>query len=398
MKKIKKIILIISLLLLNISIPKSKNIKINPESYILVDFYSNKILAKKNPDLKLAPASLTKIMTNYIVSDYIKKKKINKKDLVLIKENSWYKNPIFKNSSLMFIKKNQKIKIDKLNKGMIITSGNDACIAITNYISDNEEKFTNLMNKYSKIINLKNTNFKNSHGLDNINQYTTSRDIAKLSIKLIKNFPKEYKIYKKKFFIFNNIKQKNRNDLLWYKKINIDGIKTGHTDLAKYNIVVSAKKKKTRLIAVILGAESIKDRNIYSKKLLKWGFNNFKTKKIFSKNKTIRYENIWLGKENKIKVGLNKNIYITFKKNKKQKNKIHYKIFNILKAPIYKNQIIGKICLLKKNKFQKCFLLKSLTDIETKNKIQYIFEYIYMNIYIFISNIFNKLIKIIKNE
>ncbi len=393
MKKIKKMILII-LLLLNISISKSKNIKIDAKSYILVDFYSNKILAKKNPDLKLAPASLTKIMTNYIVSDYIKKKKINKKDLVLIKKNSWYKNPIFKNSSLMFINKNQKIKIDKLNKGMIIISGNDACIAITNHISNNEKKFTYLMNKYSKIMNLKNTNFKNSHGLDDINQYTTSRDIAKLSIKLIKNFPKEYKIYKKKFFKFNNIKQKNRNDLLWNKKLNIDGIKTGHTDLAKYNIVVSAKKKKTRLIVVILGSKSIKDRNIYAKKLLEWGFNNFKTKKIFLKNKIIKYENIWLGKKNKIKVGINKNIYVTFNKNKNKKKKIYYKIFNILKAPIYKNQIIGEIYFKKNNKIQKHFLLKSLTNVKVKNKIQYIFEYIYMNIYIYISNILNKLTKI----
>lgn len=374
--KYKKIILIF-LILININYVNCKNI--NVKSYILIDYKTKKILSKKNYNKKLPPASLTKIMTSYIISDLIKKKKIFYKNEFKINKNSWYKNPLFKNSSLMFLKKNQKVNIYNLNKGIIIQSGNDASMAISNYISGNEKKFTKLMNKYSKKINLKNTNFKNSHGLDNDNQYTTSKDMAKLSILLIKNFPKTYNIYKEKEFTFNNIKQKNRNKLLWNKLLNIDGIKTGHTNKAGYNLIASCKKKNTRLITVILGAKSIKDRNIYTIKLLKWGFKNFITKKIIKNNKIFKYKNIFFGKENLIPIGNYKNLYITYKKdyNKKIKNKIYYKIFSTLKAPIKKNQIIGKIYLNKNNKKNKKFtFLYTLKKIKINNNLKIIIDYI----------------------
>ncbi len=381
--KNNKFIILIFIILNNFNYINAKNIYkyINVKSYILIDYNSKKILSQKNYNKKLPPASLTKIMTSYINSDLIKKKKINKNDKIKINKNSWFKNPIFKNSSLMFLEKKQIVNINNLNKGMIIQSGNDASVAIANYISGNEKNFIKLMNKYVKKINLKNTNFKNSHGLDSKNQYTTSKDMAKLSILLIKNFPETYKIYKIKKFTFNKIKQKNRNNLLWNKYFNIDGIKTGHTEKAGYNLITSAKKNNTRLISVILGAKSIKERNIYTIKLLKWGFNNFTTKKIINKKKIFKYKKIWLGENNLLPIGNYNNIYITYYNKNKKKNKIIYKIFKTIKAPINKYQIIGKININKK----RFVFLFSLKKIKKGNYLNIILDYIKLNIkkYIF---------------
>ncbi len=395
MNKKKILILIIYLISINTYANTIKNI--NVKSYILVDYKSNKILAKKNSNLKLYPASLNKIMTSYILSDFLKKKKINKHDLVKIKKKSYWKNSIFKGSSLMFLKKNQKVKISDLNKGIIIQSGNDACVAISEYLSGNEKKFVKLMNKYKNKINLKNTNFINSHGLDNKKQYTTSYDMAKLSILLIKNFPKTYKIYKKKRFIFNNIEQINRNSLLWNKNLNIDGIKTGHTDKSKYNLIISAKNKNNRLILVLLGANSIKDRNYYAKKILKWGFNNFKTKKIIKNNKIIINKKIWFNKKNFLPIKIKKNIYINYKKKKKYIIKLLIKFINILKAPIIKKKILGNIFIKINNKIKKKYIILSLKKIKKSSVLKIILDKVKIKIYKTINNLIN-FIKNIKYE
>ncbi len=391
MKKKKILILIIYLISINLYANTIKNI--NVKSYILVDYKSNKILLEKNSNKKLYPASLNKIMTSYILADFIKKKKINKNNLVKIKNSSYWKNPYFKGSSLMFLKKDQKVKISDLNKGMIIQSGNDACVAIAEYLSGNEKNFVKLMNKYKKRINLKNTNFINSHGLDDNKQYTTAYDMAKLSILLIKNFPKIYKIYKKKKFTFNNIKQTNRNLLLWNKNLYIDGIKTGHTNKSKYNLISSAKKNNNRLIVVILGAKSIKDRNYYAKKILKWGFKNFITKKIIKKNKKIINKKIWFSKKNFLPITINKNIYINYKKKKKIKIKLLIIFTNILKAPIIKNQILGNIFIKVNNKIKKKYIILSLKKIKKNNIIKIILDDIKIKFY----KIINKSINFLKN-
>ncbi len=374
-KKIKTYILII-IFLFNINNTYSKNIinNIKAKSFILVDYNSKKILIQKNQNKKLYPASLTKIMTSYILTDLLKSKKKKNKNYTIIKNNAWSKNKIFKNSSLMFLNKNEKVKITDLNKGMIIQSGNDACVAISEYIAKKEKIFIKLMNKYAKNIGLKNTKFNTVHGLDNKKQYTTAKDMVKLSILLIKNFPKEYKIYKKKFFIYNGIKQNNRNKLLWNKKLNIDGIKTGHTEKAGYNLIISAIKGKRRLILVILGNKTIQNRDKDSIKLLKWGFKKYYTYRIIKSKKNI----------NKIKkkfIGTNKNIYITNKKKYTIKKHIYYKIFKINNLFTKKYQITGKIFyLINKKKNKKCFFLISLK--EKKN-----------NIFFFIKNKIKKIIK-----
>ncbi len=380
----KKIKLLLILLVFTNSFSNNIINNIHSKSFILVEYNSQKILAKKNINLKLSPASLTKIMTNYILLDKLKHKKISLKDIIIINNNSSSNNPIFKNSSLMFLKKGDKVTLKNLNKGMIIQSGNDASVAIAEYISGNEKKFIKLMNFYAKNMNLNNTNFKTVHGLDKNNQYTTSKDMAKLSLLLIKNFPKEYNIYKKKVFTFNNIKQKNRNSLLWNKNFNVDGIKTGHTNKAGYNLITSAKKNKLRLICVVLGSKSIKERNNDTKKLIQWGLNNFKIKKIFKYYNKIKTIKTWLGNKKYINIGTNKNIYILYKKNNIFKKKITFKIFKIIKSPIKKQQILGKIIINSKKKKN---LLISLEENKNINFIKYLIDFFIL----IIKKIFNKM-------
>ncbi len=377
---IKKYIIIFQIFI-NLNIySKTEFNNINSKSYILVEHNSGKILLQKNANIKLAPASLTKIMTSYILGKLIKKKLININNKIKIKEEIYDKNnPKFKNSSLMFLKIGNSVKIKDLNKGIIIQSGNDACIIIAKHIIYNENNFISLMNKYAKKMNLKNTIFETVHGLDSDNQYTTAKDMSILSRFLIKNLPTEYKLYKEKEFTFNKIKQKNRNKLLWQKNIHIDGIKTGHTDGAGYNLITSATKKKTRLILVTLGAKSTFDREQDSKTILKWGLNNFKTKKIIKKKQIIKYEKIWFGHTDKIPIGTLQDIYITYPKKKTFKFiKINYKyIHKKILAPIKKYQIIGKLYLLTKNKkIIKNYPLISLIEIKKINLIKSFIKFI----------------------
>ncbi len=375
-KNILYILIITLILSQNTKIYAYKNLKkIKAKSYILIEHNSGMKLIEEKIKKKCSPASLTKIMTSYIIGDLIKKNKIKNSNLVKIKNSSWTKiNPIFKNSSLMFINKNDIVKISDLKKGIIIQSGNDACVAIANYISQNQENFIKLMNKYVKKNNLKNTNFTTTHGLDNFNQYTSAEDISILSSYLIKTLPEEYKIYKEKYFTFNKVKQKNRNNLLWDKTLNVDGIKTGHTENAGYNLAASSFNKNMRLISVILGTKSIGEREKYNKILINLGLKNFKTKKILiSKKKLLKYKN-------NIYIGTYQNIYITFPKNIKKEfikiNFIFYKNKKLFKK-INQFQIIGKISIKTKYKKKtKNYPLIILNKIKQKNILKNIKKYI----------------------
>ncbi len=250
--------------------------KIDAMAYILIDYHSGKVLTEMNADKRYNPASLTKMMTSYIIGQALKKNNITSKDVVKISNNAWATgNIIFKGSSLMFIKPGDYVSVSMLNRGINLQSGNDACVAMAEYISGSQNVFVNLMNDYVKKFHLHNTYFKTVHGLDQPGQYTSARDMARIAQLLIHDVPNEYSIYKEKVFTFNNIRQINRNSLLWDKKLNVDGIKTGHTNSSGYHIVTSATKGKTRLICVVLGSHTNKGREIASKKLLTWGFHVF---------------------------------------------------------------------------------------------------------------------------
>ncbi|OOS01526.1 serine-type D-Ala-D-Ala carboxypeptidase [Canicola haemoglobinophilus] len=317
--------------------------ELNAQSYILMDYNSGAVLAALNPDQRQYPASLTKMMTSYVVGDAIKQGKISLTDTVTIGESAWGKN--FPGSSKMFLNLNQQVSVADLNRGIVIVSGNDACVAMAEHVAGSERNFIELMNKYVAQFGLKNTNFTTVHGLDDENQYSSARDMAVIGRHIIHDLPEEYKIYAEKEFTFNKIKQPNRNGLLWDKSLNVDGMKTGHTDKAGYNLVASAVNSgNMRLISVVMGVSTYKGREIESKKLLQWGFANFETFKSLNANQSIAEEKVYYGDTSKVQLGVLNDAYVTLPKGRQNDVKTRYELdHKMLEAPLAKGQVVGKI-------------------------------------------------------
>nr|WP_246208932.1 serine hydrolase [Enterobacteriaceae endosymbiont of Donacia vulgaris] len=351
---------------------------IGAKSYILIDYNTGIILTEKNSNETQKPASLVKIMTSYVIGKALVKGKLHRNDIVTVGKNAWATgNDEFNGSSLMFLKIGDHISVKNLIKGIILQSGNDACVAIAEYISGNQNNFVNLMNFYAKKIGLKNTNFKNVHGLDEEGQYTSAKDIAIMGKCLIRDFPYEYSIYKEKYFTFNHISQKNRNLLLWDKTLNVDGIKTGHTENAGYNIIASAIKNNMRLIVVILGDKTEQDRKKNSKKLLNWGFETFRTINPIKKYQKIATIPILYGKHSYVRIGIKHNVFLTILKNQEKKIKILYHIKNNkIFAPIHRNQILGHLTFMINNHIIGYYPLIALENIPKGNVFVCFLDYI----------------------
>ncbi|WP_423802736.1 serine hydrolase [Pasteurella langaaensis] len=317
--------------------------QVNAETYILMDYNSGAVLAAMNADQRQYPASLTKMMTSYVIGDAIKQGKIHANDMVTIDESAWGKN--FPDSSKMFLNLNQQVSVSDLNHGIIIVSGNDACVAMAEHISGSTEQFVALMNKYVQQFGLKNTNFETPHGLDHPNQYSSARDMAIIGRHIIHDLPDEYKIYAEKDFTFNKIKQPNRNGLLWDKTMNVDGMKTGHTSQAGYNLVASATNAgNMRLISVVMGVKTYKGREVESKKLLQWGFNSFDTFKTLEANKTVAERPVYYGDAGDVEVGVLQDGFITVPKGRQADLKARMEFEKkYLEAPLAKGQVIGKV-------------------------------------------------------
>ncbi|MBN6711317.1 serine hydrolase [Haemophilus haemoglobinophilus] len=317
--------------------------ELSAQSYILMDYNSGAVLAAFNPDQRQYPASLTKMMTSYVVGDAIKQGKISLTDTVTIGESAWGKN--FPGSSKMFLNLNQQVSVADLNRGIVIVSGNDACVAMAEHVAGSEHNFIELMNKYVAQFGLKNTNFTTVHGLDDENQYSSARDMAVIGRHIIHDLPEEYKIYAEKEFTFNKIKQPNRNGLLWDKSLKVDGMKTGHTDKAGYNLVASAiNNGNMRLISVVMGVPTYKGREIESKKLLQWGFANFETFKSLNANQSIAEETVYYGDTSKVQLGVLNDAYVTLPKGRQNDVKTRYELdHKMLEAPLAKGQVVGKI-------------------------------------------------------
>lgn len=317
--------------------------EVNAQTYILMDYNSGAVLAALNPDQRQYPASLTKMMTSYVIGQALKQGKIHNTDMVTIDENAWGRN--FPDSSKMFLNLNQQVSVGDLNKGVIIVSGNDACVALAQYISGTVLNFVDTMNKYVQQFGLQNTHFTTPHGLDDPNQYSSARDMAIIGSHIIHDLPDEYKIYSEKEFTFNKIKQPNRNGLLWDKTMNVDGMKTGHTSQAGYNLVASATNPNNmRLISVVMGVPTYKGREVESKKLLQWGFANFETLKTLEANKEISEQPVYYGDEGKVKLGVLQDSFITVPKGKQGELKARYELDNkYLQAPLAKGQVVGKV-------------------------------------------------------
>jgi len=332
------------------------NVHSNPDikarTVILVDYQSDKILYSLQPDHSIHPASMTKIMTAIVAFDLLTKEKINLDDKITISEKAWRMSTA--GYSSMFIMINDEITIENLLKGIIIASGNDACVALAEGIAGTEENFVTLMNEKAQEIGMASTNFANSSGINNPDNYSTVRDIALMSKYLIKNYPKYYEYFKETKFTWertggNPITQGNRNTLL-YKNIGVDGIKTGHLVVEEYSLASSIKKKTRRLIAVGSGFKSNALRTSQSRKLLTWGLTNTETFEISKQSETIFKIKTWLGNEEFIKGYTKEDIYATIDKKDLRNFNVFLEYSGPIKAPIKKDQEIGQINIYKKNK------------------------------------------------
>jgi D-alanyl-D-alanine carboxypeptidase (penicillin-binding protein 5/6) len=319
--------------------------QVDARAWILMDYASGKVLAEGNADEKLDPASLTKLMTSYVVGQALKAGKIHLTDMVTIGKDAWATgNPVLRGSSLMFLKPGDLVSVEDLNKGVIIQSGNDASIAIADYVAGSQDSFVSLMNNYAQKLNLASTTFKTVHGLDAPGQFSTARDMALLGRALIHDVPEEYAIHKEKEFTFNKIKQPNRNRLLWSSNLNVDGMKTGTTAGAGYNLVSSATQGDMRLISVVLGTKTDRIRFNESEKLLIWGFRFFETVTPIKPDATFVTQRVWFGNSSEVKLGAGDAGSVTIPRGQLKNLRASFTLDQPqLTAPLKKGQVVGKI-------------------------------------------------------
>ena len=366
--KFKKIIskLLITFFFL---LPAKAEFDIKVSTAILQDYLSGEILYEKDPDQKIYPASMTKIMTTIIAFDLIKKGDLSLDDKFLVTENAWRLSK--SGYSSMFIMVEDEVSVKNLLKGIIVASGNDACVALAEGIAGSEDQFAIMMTAKAKEIGMTNTNFSNSSGIDHINNYSTVRDILIMSNYLIKNFPENYQYFAEKEFTWDRtggdpIKQGNRNPLL-YKNIGADGIKTGHLAVAKYSLAASIFKNNRRFISVGSGFQTKNSRSKQSLKLLIWGLTNFDTIKIAKSNEKFDSLDVWLGKKKKIDVYINQDIYKTIPKARKKYLKGIIQYNGPILAPIKKDDIVGKFKVFYKDDLIKEYNLYASEDIKKVN-------------------------------
>lgn len=333
------------------------------KGYVLMDYNSGKILAENNMSDKMHPASLTKMLTSYVIGQELKRGNIHRDDQVTISKAAWAKN--FPESSKMFIEVGTKVSVADLNKGIIIDSGNDACVAMAEYVAGSQGAFVDLMNSWATNIGMKNSHFANVHGLDNSDLYTTPYDMAILARALIHDVPEEYKIYKQKKFTYNGITQYNRNSLLWDTSLNVDGIKTGHTSNAGYNLVTSATQGNMRLITVVMGTKSANARVAESKKLLTYGFRFFDTVEPHKAGETFIQDRVWMGDKDTIALGVNENTYVTLPRGEAKNLKASFVLEKALEAPINKGDVVGKLYYQLNGKDVAEYPLVALENVDT---------------------------------
>ena len=342
MIKTKFLIILITLLL---TINSNAAFEIKARSAILQDYHSGEILYEKEPDKSIYPASMTKIMTTIIAFDLIKSGDLSLDDKFLVSENAWRLSSA--GYSSMFIMVGDEVSVKNLLKGIIVASGNDACIALAEGIAGTEDEFAIMMTAKAKEIGMENTNFANSSGINNTNNVSTVRDIMLMSNYLIKEFPDEYRYFAEKEFTWDRtggdpITQGNRNPLL-YKNLGADGIKTGYLAVEKYSLASSIVRNGRRLIAVGSGFNTKNDRSRESSKLLTYGLTNFDLIEINNSGEPIEKIDVWLGKKKKVNVYVNEDIYKTIKKAKKKLLKVTIKYEGPIEAPVMKNDVVGKL-------------------------------------------------------
>jgi D-alanyl-D-alanine carboxypeptidase (penicillin-binding protein 5/6) len=315
---------------------------VDGKSWVLMDYATGQILASKEPDMRVEPASITKIMTDYVVSAEVANGKIHMTDPVTISEHAWRGGGAGTDGSTSFLKLNSQVPLKDLLYGMIIQSGNDAAIALAEHTAGSEGAFAGLMNAYAKQLGMVNSNFENASGYPIENHYTTAHDIAILSRALIHDFPADYAISAVKEFEWNGIKQHNRNTLLW-RDPSVDGIKTGHTSAAGYCLAASARQGESRMIAIVMGASSEKARADSAMALLNYGFRFYETHKLYDASKPLATPRLWKGASNTLPLGVTENVLVTVKRGEYDKLKATMDIPSTLIAPFKKGQQVGTL-------------------------------------------------------
>lgn len=316
-------------------IPQAPEVPVR--GYVLQDFHSGMILAEMNGDESMEPASITKLMTAYLIYQALEKGDIKLSDQVPISENAWRMG-----GSRMFVEVGSQVSVEDLLMGMVVQSGNDATVALAEYLAGSEEAFVTLMNQEAVRLGLANTHYTNSTGWPNPDHYTTPRDIATLTRIIIKEFPEYYALYEVRSFAYNNITQHNRNRLLWQDE-SVDGVKTGHTKAAGYCLAASAKRGDMRLISVVLGAANEKDRFSASQALLNYGFRFYETHKLYDASTPLAQARVWKGEVDELPLGLAEDLYVTIPKGRYEDMNASLRVNASIEAPASQGAAFGKV-------------------------------------------------------
>ena len=319
------------------SIPLLPPPNLQASSFLLIDADTNKVLAEHNARERSAPASLTKIMTGYVVEEEIRRGRLGVEERVQISVNAWRTG-----GSKMFIREGTSVAVSELLRGVIIQSGNDASVALAEHIAGSEDQFADLMNQQAQLLNMSDTQFRNSTGLPDEQHYSTAWDLALLTRALIKNHPEQYALYSQKSYTYNNIEQPNRNRLLWRDR-SVDGVKTGFTNAAGYCLVASAERNGMRLISVVLGTENDEARMRESQKLLSYGFRNYETKTLYKPGTTLQEQPIFYGEIEALPLGVAEDVIVTFPKGYYQDIDASISVPAYFEAPISKGDVLGTI-------------------------------------------------------
>lgn len=318
--------------------------QIEATAYILVDAASGAVLAEHNADMPLPPASLTKMMTTYVLAAEMKAGRVRKDDMVVVSENAWSQNPVFAGSSLMWIEPGKDVSVEDLERGIVISSGNDATVAVAEHVAGSEAVFAEMMNAQAQALGMKDSYFVNSHGLPDPDHVVTARDLATLAGAIIADFPEHYAIYREPDFTYNNIKQYNRNSLLG-EDPSVDGLKTGHTKEAGYCLVASAERRGMRLISVVMGTRSTKARKNETRSLLNYGFRFFETVEVFEAMHELEQPRVWKGQQDTVAVGLLDETVLTLPRGKARQLVTTVELNPQLVAPLAQGDPVGRVTL-----------------------------------------------------
>jgi len=311
--------------------------QVSAKSYILIDADSGAVIVESNSHERLPPASLTKMMTAYIVEHEVAEGNINLYDEVPVSVKAWKTG-----GSKMFIKEGTKVLLEDLLKGVVIQSGNDASIALAEYVAGSESAFADIMNQQAALLGMKNSHFMNATGLPAEDHYSTAGDLARLALAIIKDYPEQYALYAEKYFTYNNIRQPNRNRLLWRDK-SVDGLKTGHTEAAGYCLVASAKRDDMRLISVVMGTNSEDARARETQKLLNYGFRYYETESLYSAGQSLTDSLVWGGEFDNFELGVAKDVVVTIPRGHKSELDAQIELDPVIKAPVETGQKFGRL-------------------------------------------------------